>query len=44
MEDVTPTIIYSGHFKDGIAKAGFLTNTFLLIDPIYIKSIIGNGL
>ncbi|PMD63117.1 uncharacterized protein K444DRAFT_474843, partial [Hyaloscypha bicolor E] len=27
-DDVTPTITYTGHFKDGIAKAGFLTNTF----------------
>jgi len=43
-EDVTPTITYTGHFKDGIAKAGFLTNTFLLIDPICVESIVENGL
>lgn len=43
-DDVTPTITYTGHFKDGIAKAGFLTNTFLLIDPICIESIVEDGL
>ena len=42
-EDVTPTITYSGHFKDGIAKAGFLTNTFLLIDPICVESTVRDG-
>jgi hypothetical protein len=41
--DVTPTITYTGHLKDGIAKAGFLTNTFLLIDPTCVESILENG-
>lgn len=40
--DVTPAITYTGHFKDGIAKAGFLTNTFLLIDPTCVDSILGD--
>lgn len=40
--DVTPTDT-TGHLKDGIAAAGFLTNTFLLIDPTCVESILEDG-
>ena len=42
-EDVTPIDTCTGHLKNGIAKSGVLTNTFLLIDPICINSVVGTG-
>jgi hypothetical protein len=42
-EDVTPLDTYTGHLKNGIAESGVLTNTFLLIDPICVDSVVGTG-
>jgi hypothetical protein len=43
-EDVTPMSTNTGHLKNGIAKSGILTNTFLLIDPICVDSVVDTGL
>jgi hypothetical protein len=43
-EDITPTDTNTGHLKNGIAKSGILTNTFLLIDPICVDSVVDTGL
>ncbi|KAH8750664.1 hypothetical protein BGZ57DRAFT_120547 [Hyaloscypha finlandica] len=38
-EDVTPIDTSTGHLKNGMAKSGVLTNSFLLIDPICVDSV-----
>lgn len=41
-EDVTPRSTPTQHFKNGIAGSGILTNTFLVIDPVCIESVLMN--
>ncbi|TGO47397.1 hypothetical protein BOTNAR_0527g00020 [Botryotinia narcissicola] len=42
-EDVTSTTEYTGDLEDGIAGSGFLTNTFLLFDPVCIDLVVESG-
>ncbi|CAD6439911.1 ea30048a-8284-457a-aae8-770c2968d441 [Sclerotinia trifoliorum] len=39
-KDVVPTDEYTGNFKNGIADSGFLTNTFLVFDPVCIDLVV----
>lgn len=39
-EDVTPVNTCTHQYKDGISASGVLTNTFLVIDPVCIDSVI----
>ncbi|TGO14339.1 hypothetical protein BTUL_0054g00070 [Botrytis tulipae] len=42
-EDVTSTTEYTGDLEDGIAGSGFLTNTFLVFDPVCIDLVVESG-
>ncbi|KAF7958005.1 hypothetical protein EAE96_003572 [Botrytis aclada] len=42
-EDVIPTNEYTGDLEDGIAGSGFLTNTFLVFDPVCIDLVVESG-
>jgi hypothetical protein len=39
-EDVTPRNTPTHRFKNGITGSGLLTNTFLVIDPVCINSVL----
>ena len=42
-EDITPSDIYTQYLKEGIRGSGLLTNTFLVIDPGFIDSVLEDG-
>ncbi|KAF7927657.1 uncharacterized protein EAE98_006039 [Botrytis deweyae] len=42
-EDIISTTEYTGDLEDGIAGSGFLTNTFLVFDPVCIDLVVESG-
>ncbi|TGO40654.1 hypothetical protein BHYA_0033g00070 [Botrytis hyacinthi] len=42
-EDIASTTEYIGDLEDGIAGSGFLTNTFLVFDPVFVDLVVESG-